>query len=29
MAPYFNPRPIDRQAIRALLDNAFSGRRPA
>ena len=28
-APYFNPRPIDRQGIRALLDNAFSGRRPA
>jgi maleylacetate reductase len=28
-APYFNPRPIDRQAIRALLDNAFFGRRPA
>jgi maleylacetate reductase len=28
-APYFNPRPIDRQAIRALLDNAFSGSRPA
>jgi len=27
-APYFNPRPIDRQPIRALLDNAFSGRRP-
>ena len=28
-APYFNPRPIDRQGIRALLDNAFMGRRPA
>ncbi len=28
-APYFNPRPIDRQGIRALLENAFSGRRPA
>jgi alcohol dehydrogenase class IV len=28
-APYFNPRPIDRQGIRALLDNAFFGRRPA
>jgi alcohol dehydrogenase class IV len=27
-APYFNPRPIDRQGIRALLDDAFSGRRP-
>ncbi|MBV8744853.1 MAG: maleylacetate reductase [Xanthobacteraceae bacterium] len=27
-APYFNPRPIDRLGIRALLDNAFSGRRP-
>jgi alcohol dehydrogenase class IV len=28
-APYINPRPIDRQGIRALLDNAFFGRRPA
>jgi maleylacetate reductase len=28
-APYFNPRPIDRPGIRALLDNAFFGRRPA
>jgi alcohol dehydrogenase class IV len=28
-APYFNPRPIDRQGIRALLDNAFFGRGPA
>jgi maleylacetate reductase len=28
-APYFNPRPIDRRDIRALLDDAFFGRRPA
>ncbi len=27
-APYFNPRPIDRQGIGALLDDAFFGRRP-
>jgi maleylacetate reductase len=27
-APYFNPRPIDRAAIRALLDDAYHGRRP-
>jgi maleylacetate reductase len=27
-APYFNPRPIDRGAIRALLDDAYYGRRP-
>jgi alcohol dehydrogenase class IV len=26
--PYWNPRPIERAAIRALLDNAFHGRRP-
>jgi maleylacetate reductase len=26
--PYKNPRPIERGAIRALLDNAFHGRRP-
>jgi alcohol dehydrogenase class IV len=26
--PYYNPRPIDRHAIRALLDNAWRGRRP-
>lgn len=27
--PYYNPRPIDREGIRALLGDAFSGRRPA
>jgi len=27
-APYFNPRRIDRDSIRALLDDAFFGRRP-
>lgn len=27
-APYWNPRPIDEAAIRALLDDAFHGRRP-
>ena len=27
-APYFNPRRIDRESIRALLDDAFFGRRP-
>src|ERR1700761_6590805 len=26
--PYWNPRPIERGAIRALLDDAFWGRRP-
>jgi maleylacetate reductase len=26
--PYWNPRPIDRVAIRALLDDAWHGRRP-
>lgn len=26
--PYWNPRPIKREAIRALLDDAFWGRRP-
>lgn len=26
--PYFNPRPITREGIRALLDDAFHGRRP-
>ena len=26
--PYWNPRPIERDAIRALLDDAFWGRRP-
>jgi hypothetical protein len=27
-APYFNPRPIDRGGIRALLDDAYYGHRP-
>lgn len=27
-SPYWNPRPIDRATIRALLDDAFYGRRP-
>jgi maleylacetate reductase len=27
-APYWNPRPIEEVAIRALLDDAFHGRRP-
>ena len=27
-SPYWNPRPIDRIGIRALLDDAFYGRRP-
>ena len=27
--PYYNPRPISREGIRALLDDAFHGRRPA
>ncbi|HKM99197.1 MAG TPA: maleylacetate reductase [Candidatus Binataceae bacterium] len=27
--PYYNPRPITRDAIRALLDDAFRGRSPA
>jgi len=27
--PYYNPRPIERDAVRALLDDAFHGRRPA
>jgi alcohol dehydrogenase class IV len=26
--PYWNPRPLDRDAIRALLDDAWRGRRP-
>ena len=26
--PYFNPRPVTRDGIRALLQNAFEGRRP-
>lgn len=28
-APYYNPRPVDRAGVRALLDDAFHGRRPA
>ncbi len=28
-APYWNPRPIDRAAIRALLEDAYHGRRPS
>lgn len=27
--PYWNPRPVDRAGVRALLDDAFFGRRPA
>jgi maleylacetate reductase len=27
-APYWNPRPVDRDSIRALLDDAYHGRRP-
>ena len=27
--PYANPVPIERAAIRRLLDNAFHGRKPA
>jgi maleylacetate reductase len=27
-APYFNPRPTERDGIRKLLDGAFHGRRP-
>ncbi|MGH7962880.1 MAG: maleylacetate reductase, partial [Candidatus Binatia bacterium] len=26
--PYYNPRPVTESAIRALLDDAFHGRRP-
>jgi maleylacetate reductase len=28
-SPYYNPRPIERAAIRQLLEDAFEGRRPA
>ena len=28
-APYWNPRPVDRHNIRALLDDAYHGRRPS
>lgn len=27
-APYWNPRPVEKTAIRALLDDAYHGRRP-
>ena len=27
-SPYYNPRPVDRDSVRELLDNAYSGRRP-
>ncbi|MBZ5633378.1 MAG: maleylacetate reductase [Acidobacteriia bacterium] len=27
--PYYNPRPVTREGIRGLLENAFEGRRPA
>jgi maleylacetate reductase len=27
--PYYNPRPVTRDGIRKLLDNAFEGRRPS
>jgi maleylacetate reductase len=27
--PYYNPRPITREGVRALLQDAFDGRRPA
>lgn len=26
--PYHNPRPVTREGVRALLDDAFHGRRP-
>jgi maleylacetate reductase len=26
--PYYNPRPVTREGIRSLLENAFEGRRP-
>ncbi len=28
-SPYWNPRPIERNAIRKLLDDAYNGRRPS
>jgi alcohol dehydrogenase class IV len=28
-SPYWNPRPVERNAIRALLDDAYNGRRPS
>ncbi len=27
--PYYNPRPVSREAVRALLQDAYEGRRPA
>lgn len=27
--PYYNPRPVEQEAVRQLLDDAFNGRRPA
>jgi maleylacetate reductase len=27
--PYYNPRPVTREGIRALLDDAYHGRPPA
>jgi maleylacetate reductase len=27
--PYYNPRPIERDAIRQLLEDAYQGERPA
>ncbi len=29
LSPYWNPRPVERNAIRALLDDAYHGRRPS
>src|SRR5882724_5512246 len=28
-SPYWNPRPVERDAIRTLLDDAYNGRRPS
>ena len=28
-SPYYNPQPVDRGGVRALLDDAVHGRRPA
>jgi maleylacetate reductase len=28
-SPYWNPRPVEREAIRKLLDDAYNGRRPS
>ena len=27
--PYYNPRPVTREGVRALLQDAYDGRRPA